>query len=400
MPNIILHLDMDCFFASCHQQGNPFLRQKPIAVVGNFQGKKANRSVIAAASLEAKKLGVKNGMSLIQAKKLCPEIIFVEAESARYEYIADKVFKIMSKYGTNLKIFSIDEAAINFQKLDIKNKNDKLKINEWEKVKKIALAIKKEIENKLGKYLTCSIGISYNYILAKLASDLSKPNGLKIIKKNKALHILKFLTIDKIVGIGEKTKEKLSKFGIKTFQDLQNTSDFFLKYHFGIYGINLKNISLGGDSFYYYKKTITKSIGHSQTFPFDTLNKNLLHQYLQNLSEKVAFRLRQKNLEGKGIALTIRLKDFKTFSKQKNLDYFTFDGYEIFKEAAKMLDSLNINLPIRLIGLSIFHLRKANQLFLFEKNEKRNIFLKAIDAIKKRYGQEKIFPLAIKKVLR
>lgn len=405
MQNIILYLDMDCFFASCHQQGNPFLRHKPIAIIGNFQGGHTQRSVISSASKEAKQFGIKSGMALFQAKKLCQKIIFVQSEKARYKYISQRVFKIMAKYGDDLKIFSIDEAAITIKALNNNRENlikpqilnSKYKV--YEKALNIAQTIKNEIKEKLGKYLTCSIGISYNYVLAKLASDLSKPDGLKIILPNEALKILKTLAVDKISGIGQKTKEKLSHLGINSFEDLQNAPENFLKSHFGILGINLKNISLGKDSFYYHKEKTVKSIGHSETFLKDLKNQSSLNQYLQKLSEKIAFRLREKNLEGSTIHLTLRLKNFFTFSRQKKLDYFTCDGYEIYKETAKLLDDLRVSYPVRLLGISVSDLKPCSQICLFEQDEKRKKFLKFVDKIRKRYGRKKIFPLAIKNLL-
>lgn len=397
MESAILHLDMDSFFASCHQQGNPFLRGRAVAVVGNFRGNQASRSVIAAASKEAKKFGVTNGMPPFKAKKLCPEIILVEADGARYEYISKEVFKIMAKYGKNLKILSIDEGAISISS-DYGEMTAANNYN-YKTAKGIALKIKEEVKEKFGEYLTCSIGISYNYVLAKLASDLSKPNGLKIITKEDTSRLFKDLAIDKIAGIGEKTKEKLFSIGIKTFKDLQNASEYFLKLHFGIFGINLKNISLGADSFYYHREAQVKSIGHSETFVSDTTDKKLLYQYLQKLSEKVGFRLRQKNLEGNVICLTVRLQSFFTFSRQKKIGYYTFDGYDIFREAAKILDNLLIIESARLLGVSVLNLRRCCQDFLFEDMKKRKNFLGALDKIKKRYGRKKIFPLAIKKLL-
>lgn len=394
MPGAVLYLDMDCFFAACHQQGNPFLRNKPIAVIGNFRGGLARRAVIAAASKEAKKFGVTNGMPPFKAKELCPGIIFVAAESARYEYISQEVFKIMAEYSDNLKIFSIDEAAIH-----INNESDNSDGNDiYNKAKKAALNIKEKIKDKLGEYLTCSIGISYNYILAKLASDLSKPNGLKIITKAEAPEILKTLAIDKIAGIGEKTKEKLFFSGIKNFSALQKASESFLKSRLGIFGVNLKKISLGEDHPYYQCQSKIKSIGHSETFFKDTLDKKTLDQYLLKLSEKVSFRLRRKNLEGSVICLTVRFNNFLSFTRQQKLNFFTFDGYEIFKEALKILYNFNLYLPVRLLGLSVFNLRSAVQASLFQKNERRKIFLKSIDKIKTRYGFQKIFPLATKNI--
>ncbi len=399
MKNVILHLDMDSFFASCHQQGNPLLRNKPIAVVGNFQGKKVIRSVVAAASKEAKKFGITNGMLPFEAKKLCTEIIFVEADEPRYEYISKEVFKIMAKYGENLKILSIDEGAISIGSNHNEKEVTKVNNYNYKKAKDIALKIKKEIREKLGEYLTSSIGISYNYVLAKLASDLSKPNGLKIITKENVSRLLRNLAIDKIAGIGKKTKEKLFSIGIKTFEDLQNASEYFLKRHFGIFGIDLKNISFGNDSFYYYREVQVKSMSHCETFISNTIDKKLLYQYLQKISEEVAFRMRQKNVEGNTICLIIRLQNFSTFSRRKKLSYFTCDGYDIFKEAKVILNSLFIVEPVRLLGVGVFNLRRYCQDFLFEHMKKRKNFLDALDEIEKRYGRKKFFPLAIKKIL-
>jgi DNA polymerase-4 len=370
----ILHLDMDAFFASVEQRTFPFLRDKPIAVCGDPDG----RSVVSSASYPAKALGVKSGMNLYEARQRCPDILFVPLNPAKYSDTAERIINILIQFTDLVEVFSIDEAF-----LDVTDT-----VHLFGSSEMIARQIKDEIYQEMG--LTCSIGIAPNKLLAKYASDQCKPNGLLRIKQEEIPKLLEDVPATELCGIGEKTALRLKKFGITTCGDLAKCSINILVQHFGKNGIKLKDMGLGFDPnpvLPYWFKCDAKSVGHSCTMDSDTNDLAVIKHLLWELSEQVARRLRQDNYQGKTVSLVLRYADFTTFSSQKSIKEFINDGrriYEIDFDLFKVL--YKPPRKVRLVGVSVSNLIKGiTQLSLLNQETKDTTA--ALDKLNDKHGE-------------
>ncbi|MBI4652600.1 DNA polymerase IV [Candidatus Desantisbacteria bacterium] len=373
MDRIILHLDMNAFFASVEQASNPHLRGKPIAVIGSEE-----RTVVTTCSYEARAFGIKTGMTKYEAKKLCPEIILVPGNNQKYIDTSVKIIGILKNYTSLIEVFSIDEAF-----LDITNS-----LTLFHKTENIARLIKKKINDELG--LLCSIGIAPNKLLAKLASDMKKPDGLVIIKKEEISGFIKDLPVSNLCGIGEKLAAYLKTMGIKTCGELGRYPVKTLKQRFGVIGERLHNMGLGIDEspvVSYEEDQGVKSVGHSMTLTKDVSDINIIHKYILQLSEMVGRRIRKYGYSGKTIVLTIRYKDFTTFTKQLTIESYINNDLDIYFTALKILKSIKLEQEVRLLGVTITSLIKYyHQLSLFGDEDKKNIIGKTMDKINDRFG--------------
>jgi DNA polymerase-4 len=286
---MIIHVDMDAFFASIEQASNPNLKGLPVVVAG---AKK--RTVITTASYEARKYGVKTGMTVEQAIKLCPNLKIVIANFKKYEATSSEIMEILKCYGT-VEIYSVDEAFIDI------DRNDPFKITE---------SFKREIRKRFD--ITCSVGVGYNKLIAKLASGLRKPDGFFWIKDISQLYNI---PVSEICGIGKRTARKLAVAGIVTIKDFVNAPFFKIKRIMGIHGIRILNLLTGNIKDHVKPfEDRPKSIGNSMTFDRDLFHKEEIYIALFQLAEKVGYRLRMEFLEAKHLSLIIRYKDFHTFS--------------------------------------------------------------------------------------
>lgn len=365
----IMHIDMDAFFASVEQQCNPHYRGKPIAVIGS-----GKRTVITTASYPARTFGVKTGMTIYQAKKLCPEIIFVVGNNEKYTDTCVRIVSILKGYTPKIEVYSIDEFFI-----------DLIPCGNFVETAK---DIKRRIKEELG--FTCSIGIGPNKLIAKLASDMNKPDGLTIIKQEEVLELLETLPVEKLCGIGDKTKGKLLSLGIKTCGELGRTPVPLLRRHFGIIGVALNQMGQGIDNSPVVpleESPEAKSIGHSMTLEKDELDRDKLKNYLLQLSEMVGRRLRRELFCGKTICLTIRYSNFKTFTKQKTIKEYIKDTPSIYNVVLTIFDSIKLNKAVRLLGVSISNLSKDLQIPLFEDDIRKTQLTNIIDKINDKYGE-------------
>lgn len=374
---VIVHVDMDSYFASVEQQENPLLRRKPIAVCGPCK-----RTVIAASSREAKKFGVKSAMAIPVAKKLCPQLILVPGDFKKYASTSKKIFKILSDYTPYLEIFSIDEAF-----LDVTHSQ-----HLFGGAVDIAKEIKKRIKKEIGEFVTCSIGISVNKLLAKLASEMDKPDGLVVIQKGEIPKFLAKMKLSDSCGVGPKTVEHLKRMGINNIEQLAKTPERILREAFGVYGKFLKDTARGiNDSpiIPYWQSPLPKSVGNRTTLPFDIDELEKIKPVLLDLSEQVGRRMRKEKMLGKTITVTIRTFDFQTFSKQKTLRDFIDNGFQIYQEALKILLSCFPKKKIRMIGVSVSGLiqREAAPLFLLSEDRRESALLIALDEINNRFGE-------------
>ncbi|MBI2599519.1 DNA polymerase IV, partial [Candidatus Daviesbacteria bacterium] len=365
MHRAILHIDFNSYFATVEQQANPRLRGKPVGVTG---GDRLKRTVLGAASVEAKRFGVKTGMQIWQAKQLCPSLILVPGDSDKYLECTKRFLAILKDYSPYLEVFSIDECFLQC-----------IGISLYQCVG-IAKDIKREIREEIGEWITCSIGISYNKLMAKLAGSLQKPDGLVVIEDTKAaMFILDRIELDEICGIGPRIKKRLNNIGIFNFKQLRQVPKDALLASFKSYGQVLYNMARGIDHSEitpFYEKEEVKSIGHRHTIDHDTDNPQEIKQILLKLTELIARRLRAKNLVGKAIHCWYRLafeplnptsqyistseagvnggvgSIFVGEGMQTTIAY-TNDGLEIFKAAWKIFDQIWDRGKIRMIGVSI-----------------------------------------------
>jgi DNA polymerase-4 len=373
VDRIILHIDMDAFFISVEQRDNPSLRGKPAAVCGSL-----SRSVVTSATYEARPFGIRAGMSTQEAKRRCPELILVEGDHSKYTETAARIFSILKDYTPLVEVASIDEAYLDITESQLLFKS----------FLHIAQSIKNRIREK--EQLTCSIGIAPNKLLAKLGSNLQKPDGFVLIQKEKVEEILRDLPVSKLYGIGPKLTEELNSMGIFTCGQLGKFPVPLLSKRFGVIGERLHEMGLGSDDspvVPFDEEGDAKSISHSVTLEEDTSDPTMLRKVLLQLSERVSRRMRKDGFYGRRIVLTVRYSDFYTFSKQKTISKWVNSGNEIFRQAFEIYESISHPKPIRLLGVGVSLLKKEwCQLDLFERKDKKEKMLKAVDRVNQRFG--------------
>jgi DNA polymerase IV len=374
---IILHIDMNAFFASVEQQSNPELRGKPIAVIGA-----AKRTVITTCSYEARAFGVKTGMNSWEAKQKCPELIFVVGNNRKYTYTSREIIRIMRDYTPLVEVFSIDEAF-----LDVTGC-----LSLFGSPEEISRQIKQRIREQFG--LTCSVGIAPNKLLAKLASDMQKPDGLTVIPPDQVSRILERVPIKDLCGIGAKTQQQLAKFGIRTCGDLGRFPADVLRRSFGVVGERLRQMGLGIDSSPVVPEEESeevKSVGHSTTLERDITERQEILRHLLQLSEMVGRRARRYQVAGKCVTLTVRYADFTTFSRQQSRSAHTNNSEEIYHSSVQLLDAMQLTQPVRLLGVKLSSLRyHTEQLPLFAADRKKALLASAMDEVNNRFGDASV----------
>ena len=366
---------MDAYFASVEQQANPKLRGKPIAVIGS-----GARTIIVTRSYEARKFGVKTGMNIYEAKKLCPALIFVVGDNEKYTYTCTELEKIYRRYTPEIEVYSIDEAF-----LDVTTTHHLFGGPE-----KIGHSIKTEIRKQFG--INCTVGIAPNILLAKLASDIAKPDGLKWIRPENISTVLEDLPVSDLWGIGSKLSAKLEQLKIRTCGELGRAPVSLLRNKFGITGETLKMMGQGiCTRSLITKEEDPKSIGHSMTLEKNISNRNEIEMYMLKLSEMVGRRARKYGFEGRKISLTIRYPDFETFTRQTTLPEATNHTHEIYKSALLILDEIKLRDSVRLIGICLSGLmHSSDQQLLFKDRAKRKNLLVTMDAVNDKFGSFKL----------
>jgi DNA polymerase IV len=353
----IIHIDMDAFFASVEQLDNPELKGKPVAVGGSGE-----RHVVAAASYEARKYGVRSAMPSVTAKKLCPGLIFVRHRFERYNEVSEQVFKIFSEYTDVFEPLSIDEAF-----LDVTT--DKKGIGS---ATLIAKAIKIEIKKRTG--LTASAGISVNKFLAKIASDINKPDGLFLIPPEEAERFIEELPIEKFYGIGKVTAGKMHKLGIHKGYDLKNWELPALLRNFGKAGKFYFDIVRGIDDRPVETDSERKSIGTELTYEKDLTSRFEIIAELYKVEKELMERLKNAETSGRTITLKIKFSDFKQITRSKTLQNYILDFETLHREVSDIRKSLKLDSSkIRLLGVSVSNLQsdksEDRQLHLFGDGE-------------------------------
>ena len=335
----IIHIDMDAFFASVEQRDNPEYRGKPLVVGGSPEGR---GGVVAAASYEARKYGIRSAMPSKQALKLCPHLLFVRPRFDAYKEVSRKIREIFSRYTDLIEPLSLDEAY-----LDVTH--DKLNIGSAiEIARQIKAAIKEELQ------LTASAGISINKFVAKVASDINKPDGLKFIGPSIIEIFMETLPVEKFYGVGRVTATKMKNMNLHNGADLKNLSEDELVRNFGKAGRFYYNIVRGIDKREVQSYRETKSLAAEDTFAFDLTNLDEMEEELNKIARIVSERLHKKQLKGRTITLKIKYSDFKQITRNKSFA-LPVDDQETISATAKQLlaASLQHDHKIRLMGISL-----------------------------------------------
>jgi DNA polymerase-4 len=348
---------MDAFFASVEQLDHPELKGKPVAVGGSGE-----RSVVAAASYEARKFGVRSAMPSVIARRLCPELIFVKHNFERYNEVSASVFEIFREYTDIIEPLSIDEAF-----LDVTD--DKKKIGS---ATLIARRIRNDIKCRTG--LTASAGISVNKFLAKIASDINKPDGLFLIRPEEAENFIQELTVEKFYGIGKVTAAKMHNLGIHKGSDLRKWDQISLVRNFGKAGIFFYDIVRGIDDRPVEPDQERKSVGTELTYDKDLTTRFEIVAELYKLEKELMERLEHSGTTGRTITLKIKYSDFRQITRSKTLQNYIRDFDMLHKEVSAIRKSIKLEgSRIRLLGVTISNLEsddsEERQLYLFEEQE-------------------------------
>lgn len=411
MQNIILHLDMNSYFASVEQQDHPEWRGLPVGVCEHLGG------ILIAASVQAKKWGIKTGTPVWEARKLYPKIIVTPTSPDRYRHYHKLMVRVAGDYTDKVERYSIDEVFLDITKFCnisvVKDGREYCKKDPWEEAVNIAREIKRRMKNEVGDYLTCSVGIAENKLLAKIASDLKKPDGLAVVRNlkpedqnskqnlNSESEILnlarddlyRILNLTDVPGIGRRQEKNLNSLGIKTLSDLKNYPESRLAARFGaIGGHHLHNMGQLEGS---WKSAVRedediKSLGHMYTLPREYRREEYFTPVLYKLSEMVGRRLRRQNLMGNVLHFYLSGGRGESWGKSRRLGYYAYDGRDIFLEASELYKAFRPEGglgQIRLIGVSLSGLAPCSrQQSLFGSEEKHRRVVESLDRINEKYG--------------
>lgn len=383
MKRVILHVDMDAFFASVEQHDNPELRGKPV-VVGAAGDQ---RGVVAAASYEAREFGVHSAMPSREAARRCPQAIFVPPNGKRYSQVSRQIFGIFERFTPLVEPLSVDEAF-----LDVTGSESLFGSGV-----EIAEQIRAAIYTETG--LTASVGVAPNKFLAKLASDMDKPDGVTVvpIERQAIVEFLAPLPVGRIWGVGAVMQQQLEDVGIRTVGDLQQMTQLALARLVGEHAAErLKHLAHGEDAREIVTEHEEKSISKEHTFPKDVENVKELESVLLSLVDEVGSRLRAKERYAGVIRLKLRWQGFRTITRQRQLRPPCCDAFSLRRAAMAIFNDEPINQPVRLIGIGVSGLcdRPAEQLGLFDdsvqEREKREHLSRSVDALQEKFGPDAV----------
>ena len=380
----IIHLDLDAFFASVEQRDNPIYRGKPLIVGGISGGEgNSNRGVVCAASYEARKYGVHAGMPIWEARQKCHKGIFIPSQMNKYLEASKKFFQICSTYTPLIEPLSIDELFLDVSGCE----------SLFGPAKTIGRKIKERVYGELG--LKVSVGISENKFLAKIATNLGKPDGFYIIPSKDIQKILYPLPVSSLWGIGKKTEELLKKSGIYQIEQLAQMPDSILENLLGKNGKKIKLLAQGIDESPVTPPSKVKSIGKETTFTTNITEKAILIKELLKISQLVGYTARKKGYKGRTITLKIRFHNFITLSKSKTLENSTNLDDIIFKTVVELLEKVRQKKGgVRLLGIKLSNLVSGNERkqlkFLRDKDDKLQQLTQSLDKIREKYGHKAV----------
>lgn len=340
----IIHIDMDAFYASVEQLDNPELQGKPVAVGGG-----SKRGVVSAASYEARKFGVRSAMSGTVAKKLCPHLIFIKPHFERYRGVSSTIRNIFHEYTDLVEPLSLDEAYLDVTENKKGNPSATL----------IAMDIRKKIKEKTG--LNASAGISVNKFLAKIASDINKPNGQKTIPPEKVTEFLEHLEIKKFFGVGKVTKEKMYLLGIFSGLDLKKKSEEFLIEHFGKTGAYYYKVVRGIHESDVKPSRLQRSLAAERTFSENISSEVFMLDRLSEIAKEIEKRLSKNKIAGRTITLKIKYSDFTLQTRSRTMPFFISSSSLILETVKDLLFQERMKDSVRLLGISISNLNNKDK---------------------------------------
>ncbi len=384
---VIIHLDMDAFFPAVEVLDAPGLRGRPVVVGGGRE-----RGVVSSASYEARTFGVHSAQPMAKAMRLCPHGVFLPVRMARYREVSRQVFEIFHRFTPLVEPLSIDEAF-----LDVTGSG-----RLFGRPEDMARDIKATIFREIG--LTVSAGIAPSKFVAKIASDMDKPDGLTLVPEGRVREFLDPLPVSRMWGVGKVTEEALAGLNIRTFRDLSQTPVEVLERRFGTSGVKMHRLSMGLDERDVVPEHDAKSIGHEETFAEDVTEPGRIQKELLSLATRVARRIRQERLKGRTVTLKVKYDDFQLITRSATLPVPTDDASEIYATVSSLLTKTSAGRrPIRLLGISLSQFAGAGnrgQLSLFledEASRKRRELNTALDSISDKFGDRIIGPCTLLK---
>ena len=367
----IAHVDMDAFYASVEQRDRPELRGLPVLVGGS-----GNRGVVAAASYEARRFGIRSAMPATEARRRCPGALFVKPRMTHYKHVSAEIFRVFAEFTPDIEGLSLDEAFLDL--------TASLKL--FGAAGELGTRIKERVKEETG--LNASVGIGPNKLVAKIASDLDKPDGLCILFGRQISATLDPLSVTVIGGIGPRTAQRLARLGIHTLLDLRNAPDKQLERVFGRYAARMRQKACGIDDRPVCSYRPDQSISAEQTFSHDIPDPAVMRRKLATLARRVAARVRAKSLQASVVTIKIRKSDFQTFSRQRRVTPAIRDEATVLRVAIDLLSVWlrdNPGARLRLLGVGVSGLSDAAQLGLFSEPSER--LESTLDSIRDRFGQ-------------
>jgi len=379
MLRAIIHVDMDAFYASVEQRDQPELRGRPVIVGGPVEG----RGVVCAASYEARPFGVRSAMPMAEARRRCPNAVFLPVRMKRYREVSSAIRGIFLRFTPLVEPLSLDESF-----LDVTGSQRLLG-----PAVEIARRIKHEILDVTG--LTASAGVAPNKFVAKIASDLKKPDGLVVVPPEDVHKFLENLPVSRIWGVGKVTARILEEMGIRTIGQLSRFPVKLLESRLGKAGLEIWSLSRGEDDRPVEPYADARSISHEETFAEDIGDRKTIRRELYRLAEKVGYRLRKRGMRGNVVQVKVRYPDFSTVTRRITLRAPTHNDHVIFREAQRLLERTEAGRKkIRLLGVGVSGFRPegmTGQLGLFPTKEARSEDeIKAMDRIRERFGPDAI----------
>ena len=375
MQRAILHVDMDAFYASVEQRDDPRLRGKPVAVGGALR-----RGVVCAASYEARPFGVRSAMPMARALRLCPQLLVVPPDFAKYSKVSDQIFEIFNAFTPEVEGLSLDEAFLDVTRSQV------LLGTPLQQARGIKNRVRKETQ------LTASVGIAEVKFAAKIASDLGKPDGLVEVPVGQVREFLAPLPASRLWGVGPKTNDELQRLGLRKIGDVARADRVYLEARLGSLGPWLHDLANGIDLREVEPDTQAKSVGAEETFADDLEGEELL-PFIHEQSLRVGARLRRAGVRARSVHLKVKYADFRIQTRQETLPLPTDDGGEIYRIAARLLTKMEAR-PIRLTGVHAGDLGdEVAQLGLFDQGrKKRDRLNQSLDAIAEKFGDGAVLP--------
>ncbi|WP_425059307.1 DNA polymerase IV [Sporomusa carbonis] len=375
MQRWIIHIDMDAFFAAVEQRDNPELRGRPVIIGGT-----GARGVVSTASYEARKFGVHSAMPSIEARRRCPQGIFLPPNHEKYSKVSQQILNIFTGFSPLVEPLSLDEAFLDVTGME----------GIYPDPVDIAVRIKERIKTELG--LTASAGVAPNKFLAKLASDMRKPDGLMVIKPGQVAQVLADVPVTKLWGVGKATARTLETLGLKTIGQVAKADPEMLARYCGQLGHTLHHLANGEDDRPVVPEWQPKSIGKETTFADNLYSLEELNTELWALVEKVGWRLRRQGLSGRTITVKVRFASFRTITRSRTVPVAVNMDQTIYRTAEEILANIALNEGVRLLGVTVSGLATSGgQISLFDQDDEKLMAVsRAVDNLKERFGEETV----------